>query len=120
MSFVDRTQQYRHGVLIGNWNEDAFGIDRVNSPASLTSLPPQEHFRSVAQASFRPYDAAVFESSEKSKLSTVDRRAGVGRSLLEQPGADAQQAFSTTYGIFGRGQPGSIKPDYSLSKPVGV
>ncbi len=118
MSFIDRTQQFRHGVLIGNWNEDAFGIERVKNPDSFVGLPPSEQYKSVAHASYRRPDDKALHQYQESKLESVDRRAGVGKALISQPNVNPTEQFATTYSSWGKGQAGTLTPDYTLSKQV--
>jgi hypothetical protein len=118
MSFVDRTQQYRHGVLIGNWNEEEFGLERQANPASAaTGLPSGEHFKSVHKASYtRPEKEALYAAAD-ARVSAPDRRKGVGASLITQNGVSGTQFYESSYAkSWGQGQTAVIAPDYSLSK----
>jgi len=114
MSFIDRTQQYRQGVLIGNWNEDAYGMDLVRAPPE--DLPPAERYKSIAHASYvRPSDAALRETINL-RISSIDRRRGIGQALVAQPGVEPGSEYKTSYSYYGGGVPGTIPPDYTLSK----
>lgn len=122
MSYIDRTQQYRHGVLVGNYVEDTFGVEivrrGVDSVTGPMGLPPSEQFRSIAHASYRRPTQEDLRSASESKLESVDRRQGVGKALLSQPNVNPQDQFVTSYSALGSGQPGALKPDYTLSRLV--
>lgn len=117
MSFVDKTQQYRHGVLIGNWNEDQYGIERAQDPASSgMGLSTREHYLSISKASYLRPDQKALAASKSDKYSAVDCRIGVGADLISQDSANPRGEFVTTYGCWGQGQENTLKPDYTLSK----
>lgn len=118
MAFVDHTQQYRHGVLIGNWNEEEFGLERAANPAAgATGLPSQERFKSVQKASYVRPDTEALYAAADARVSAPDCRKGVGAGLITQDGVQGSQYFQSSYAkSWGQGQAGTIKPDYTLSK----
>ena len=47
---ADSSQQYSHGVLIGNWNEDQWGVMLASNTGK--QYDPREQYSSVAKASY--------------------------------------------------------------------
>lgn len=95
MSGVDTTGQYRHGILIGNWNEDKYGIQHAGN-LGIQATP--DTYQSVQKASFRCNNqeaASAFHESRNNK----PPNAGVPAEILfEHKGADeAPERFKTTY-----------------------
>lgn len=100
------TQCYRHGVLIGNWNEDQYGCDLMTFNSSSAALPPSSspparlyYPETTTHATFSSagHDIirrSVFESKTQARMS-----AEVDKSLLfAHKGAEPlDRRYQTSY-----------------------
>jgi len=96
MSGVDTTGQYRHGVLIGNWNEDHSG---TQLSANLGVQANETTYQSVNKASYRPGGEAAAKAYYETKT-TRKNNDGVSADLLfSHIGASEKTRWNTTYNI---------------------
>jgi hypothetical protein len=101
---ADPTLQYRHGILIGNWNEDQFGVQLAREP---NKEPPAEiHFLSQTRGAFGvPTEVKSYEGVTQDTLTqfmedrVFPRRTHVEKNMLFQHRSQPAQGtrFLTTH-----------------------
>jgi len=94
---MDNTAQYRHGVLIGNWNEDKFGVQHANQEGQ--SVNRGIMYESVMKASYRGGTQEAINVYYEQKNRAPDGDRGVPADMMfPHNGADLQDTrYKTTY-----------------------
>lgn len=111
---MDNTAQYRHGVLIGNWNEDKFGVQLSNQQGP--NISKSLMYESVQKASYRGGSKEALTEYYESKVMPDSVGQGVQADMLfPHNGADTQDTrYQTTYNSTWNTEKGKPIQDPSL------
>jgi hypothetical protein len=93
---MDNTAQYRHGVLIGNWNEDKFGCQL--STQQGPNVNKDLMYESVMRASYRGGSKEAINEYYEQKVRPDGDKGLPADLLFPHNGADTQETrYQTTY-----------------------